>query len=459
MTRMQNAHAKSELWERGVLSWKFHPGQETIEKAYQGVTAKLFVGNCARRYGKTTWAIIKAIECAIKSSKAKIIIATAFQTDCEEIMVPIFQTVLEDCPSSLLPIFNKTKKKYVFKNQSEIQLVGLDKHPNAGRGRKISLYIIDECSFVSGLRYVYSSVIIPMTMFNPSAKVILISTPPTSPEHPFKEFCEKAKAEDAYVELTIHQNPMCSLELIAEYRKECLTESDFLREYECKFVTDENLQLVPEFNENKHVTLTSMRDEFYPFYRKYVCFDIGVVDPTAFIFGYFDWKKQKLVIEFEDQLQHREVTTKNIDKVLRTSSDYTQFERQICDSNNLVLVNDLNIDFQHSVVTTTKEDLLSMVAAIRLAFQQDQIVVSAKCKNLISQLKYGIWNKHKTSFERMNNHHHDFIAAIVYLWRMLCEYQCPIPQTYGYTENTWNPNLINNDGMSKIFDKNFRKTI
>ena len=417
MLPIERQKAIQELWRRGNLSYKFHPGQQTIENAYQKVTAKLFVGNAARRYGKTTWAIIKTIECAIKTPKAKIIIATAFQTDCEEIMLPIFQQVFEDCPKNIEPTFNKTKKKYIFKNKSEISLVGLDKRPSAGRGRKNSLYVIDECAFVSNLSHVYSSVIIPMTMYNPDARIILISTPPTSPEHPFKDFCAKAQLENAYVELTIHQNPMCTPEIIAEYRKECLTETDFQREFECKFVTDENLQLIPEFNEQKHTFQASKRDEFFNFYRKYVCFDIGVVDPTAFIFGYFDYKAQKLVIEFESQLQHKEVTTKNIDQALKTTSDYKTFERQLCDSNNLILVNDLNIEYKHNVIPTTKEDLLSMIAALRMAFHQDRIIIKTSCPTLINQLKYGIWNKNKTAFERMNNHHWDFIASLVYLWR------------------------------------------
>lgn len=436
--------AVAELWRRGVLSWKFHAGQETIEAAYKKVNAKLFVGNCARRYGKTTWAIIKAIECAIQSPKAKVIIATAFSVDCEEIVIPIFQELLSDCPDRLCPTFNKVKKKYLFSNRSEISLVGLDKRPNAGRGRRISLYIIDEAAFVTKLNYVYSSVIIPMTMFQPEARIILISTPPVSPTHPFKEFCLKAQKENAYVELTIHQNPMCDAKMIEEYRNECQTRSEFEREYECKFVVDEALAIIPEWKQEFVVDVKY--DQFYNYYHKYCAADWGVRDKTAVLWAYYDFKRAKIVVEHEYLCSGADSTTRNIAsniKAIESKLGYTKIHRRPADNNELILLQDLATEFNLHFFPTTKDTLSAMVNEARLWVSSGRVEVSKNCPELIACLQYGVYQDEKRDkFGRsIALGHYDALAAFIYLVRNIDQHTNPIPHNYGYTENTFDPNV------------------
>lgn len=422
------------LWKRGELSYKYHTGQDLINYKYNAVKGKLFVANISRRFGKSTWACIKAIEIAIKKPKSKSIIATAYQTDCENIILNIMNDLLMDCPNNLLPVFNKTKKRFNFSNGSSISLIGLDKNPNALRGNKLNgVVVLDEAAFIGDLNYLYSSIIVPATMFS-DCKIIMISTPPISPEHPFKQFCEKADLEQAYVHLTIYDNPMVSKHMIDQYRNECLTSTDFEREYECKFVTDKNLHIIPEFKPDVHILKEPLRDEYFPYYRKYICFDIGVIDPTAFIFAYYDWKRQTLIIECEKKLEQSEVLTVNINRILTevpSTLGYTSIYRTIADSNNLILVQDLNSQYNKNVVATSKDSLLAMISEVRIAFQQDRILISPDCINLIGQLKFGIWNKHKKEFARSNGNHSDFIAALVYLIRNLLEHDNPIPISHG----------------------------
>jgi phage terminase large subunit len=453
---MNRKEALTLAWKQGHLKYKFHSGQDVIENKYSSVQGKLFVANVSRRFGKSTWACIKALEMAIRKPKSKSIIATAFQTDCENIILPIINDLLSDCPQNLMPQFNKTKKRYNFKNGSSISIVGLDKNPNSLRGNKLDgVIILDEAAFIGDLNYIYSSIIVPATMYS-NTKVIVISTPPISPEHPFKNFCEKAESENAYVKLTIHDNPMVTPDVIEEYRKECLTETDFQREYLAEFVTDKNLHIIPEFKADNHIIESGIRDEFFQFYRKYICFDIGVIDPTAFLFAYYDWKKQVLVIEAERKLEQSEVLTKNINQILTDTPrilGYSSIYRTIADSNNLILIQDLNSEYGKSVVPTSKDSLLAMISEVRIAFQANKIVISRECKNLISQLKFGVWNKHKTEFSRMNGHHNDFIAALVYMIRSLQEYTNPIPADYGYTQNTWNASRTDaHRDLKKIFN-------
>lgn len=440
------------------MSYKYHSGQALIEERYKAVSKKLFVACVSRRFGKSTWACIKAIETAIKKKKSKSIIATAFQTDCENIILPIINEILSDCPQSLMPQFNKTKKRYDFKNGSSISIVGLDKNPNSLRGSKLNgVIILDESGFIGDLNYIYSSIIVPATMYS-DTKIIMISTPPVSPEHPFKNFCEKAELENAYVTLTIFDNPMVTPEIIEEYRRECLTETDFQREYLCMFVTDSNLALVPEFSADKHVFTGTIRDEYFPFYRKYCAFDTGVNDPCAFLFAYYDWKKQKLVVEVESSLQGEEVLPDNIAKIVsQVPKDikYASLFRTVSDSNDKIVIQDLNSRHGLGVQATSKDSLQAMMAELRTMFLKEHILVSDKCSKLINQLKFGIWKKDKSQFARQSGHHNDFIAALMYMVRNLSEHYSPIPGNYGYSQNTWNPSNLEPEQVQnwkKIFN-------
>lgn len=425
MTKQQ---AIEQLWMRGNLSFKLHAGQKLIDEAYNAIQGKLFVGLCSRRYGKTYWSVVKAIEKAIKTPKARIKICSQFQKDIEEIITPIINDVMSDIPAKIKPSFNSSKKKFKFKNGAEIALVGLDKNPNGLRGQFISLCIIDESFLIDNLNYLYSSVIIPATMYQEDAKVIMISTPGLSTDCDFYQMCSKSQVENAFVKFTIHDNPMVNAAMIAEFQKECLTDSDFKREYLCEWVTDTNFQIIPEWK--PEFVQAVLSDDLTKYYRKYISFDIGVVDKTAFIYGYYDWKNQKLVIEHESELQGTEVTTSNINAQLGLHNSYIKPFRTVADNNNLILLQDLNSAFGKSVIGTSKDLLIAMVSELRILIKEGRLLVNPSCKQLINQLENGLWDKNKKAFRRTQKHHQDHLAALIYLVRNLSEFDNPIPATH-----------------------------
>src|ERR1039458_7040342 len=163
----QDQRATRELWKRGNLSYKLHSGQEKIKNALRASTKKLFVANCARQFGKSYELCTETLELAIKKPKARIKYGTAFLADLIEFIMPNYETILEDCPSQLRPIYKAQKAKWIFPNGSEIKLVGLDKNPNGLRGNTIDMIIVDECGFVERLDYLYKSVLVPATMHRP----------------------------------------------------------------------------------------------------------------------------------------------------------------------------------------------------------------------------------------------------------------------------------------------------
>lgn len=423
-------YAIAGAWHFNRLEYKFHGGQDVIEKAYRQVKNKLFVANCARRFGKTYWIAINAIKVARYKPNARVKIASAYLKDVEEYIVPTFASVLDDCPDEMKPIFLESKKKYVFENGSEIQIIGLDKNPNAGRGNYCDLYVFDEAAFIKNLEYIYSSVVVPMTMYRKGARIIMISTPPKTPDHDFVKFIQKATKENAYVELDIYKNPMVTPPMIDEYKAECLTETDWLREYMCKIVTDQTLAIIPEI---MRADLTRQpKDEYYQYYHKYVSMDLGVRDLNVTLFGYYDFRRAKLVIEKEHVVSGPEMTTPKLsgwvkEIEMQLWGNNNPYKR-IADNNNPLLLLDMGSVYDLFFQATTKDSLHAMINNLRVWVAQNRIEIDESCKVLIDTLKYGVWNDARSEFARSASlGHYDAIASLMYMVRNIDEVTNPIP--------------------------------
>ncbi|WP_413581092.1 terminase large subunit domain-containing protein [Bdellovibrio sp. HCB288] len=435
--------AKHLLWHRGNLSWKHHDGQKVIDAAYRSIDKFLFVGNCSRRFGKTFWVATECAEVALKKKKARVKVATAFLTDLEEFLIPIFDAVFEDCPEEIKPKWHEAKKKYRFKNGSEIQLIGLDRKPNAGRGNYCDLYVFDEAAFIKNVSYIYSSVVIPMTMYRKGARVIMISTPPKSPDHDFKDFVTKARQEKAYVELDIDKNPMVTAEMRAIYKAECLTKTDWLREYKCQFVTDQTLAIIPEMF-GYDFSRKDRTPEHYEHFHKYNGMDLGVADFNVNLFGYYDFTRAKFVVERELVMNGPEMTTPKlhaaISKVETELWGAKEPYKRWSDNNNPLLLLDLGAIHNMFFNSTSKDDLHAMVNKVRVWIQDKRIEIDESCVFLIDSLKYGLWNERRTEFARSKHlGHYDAVAALMYLIRNIDETTNPIPVKIGFDQVNLDP--------------------
>ena len=388
---------QKELWRRGSLSWKLKPSQKLIEDAFSNVKGKLFVCNCSRRFGKSYWAAKKCLEKALSKPKQKIKFASAFANDLEEIIIPAFNFLLEDCPPELIPEWQVSRKKFIFKNGSEIQLIGLDRNPNGPRGQFCDLFIFEEAGFINRLDYLYSAVVIPMFKGRPDAMAIMISTPPISPAHPFQLFCKKAEREKAFAQFTILEDPEITEAEIKELKDECLTETDWLREFMVEFVIDANLGIVPEWEKSNVKNYD--KDEFWGYYHKYVSMDLGVKDKTAALFAVYDFLEAKLFILDEFVMSGPQMTTDKLAKEIREKEKNVfgsdKVYRRVADNNNLLLLQDLTTLHGLTFVPTTKSSLEAMVNRLRLWIKQGKVVVSPNCKELIGCIETGIWKKNR----------------------------------------------------------------
>lgn len=435
MTTAEIAHRA--LWKRGILDWKLHAGQMKIREALKKTSGKLFVGNCARQFGKSTEMISECIELAIKKPRARIKYGTAFLADLTEFILPNFEMLIDDCPSAVKPIYRSQKTKWVFPNGSEIKLVGLDKNPNGLRGNAIDLIVLDECGFINRLDYLYKSVIVPATTHRPDAKIIMISTPPETPAHEFVDYAQRAEFEGSYVKLTVYENPMLTPERIEELKVEAGGEKSttWRREYLCEFVTDADSQIIPEWNDNFIRAIET--DEFYQFYHRYNSMDLGRIHKTANIYGYYDFKRASLIIEDESEMSGPSWTTVTLkDTLLAKEKEIWGSKkpfRRISDNNNPHLIEDLNLLHAVHFIQTNKESLEAMVNELRVMVAAGRIIIHPRCKNTIGCLKYGVWDKQRKKFAESKVYgHFDHLAALIYLVRNLDKVTNPIPPTYGF---------------------------
>ncbi len=461
---MTRDEAIAESWYRGNLTFKLHAGQKLIKAALDRAPGQLFVGNCSRQWGKSFLMVSECISMALVKSNARIKYGTAFLTDLQEFILPCFEAVLEDCPASIRPKYRVNGSKWIFPGtNAEIKLVGLDKNPNGLRGNVIDKIVLDECGFISNLSHLYKSVIIPATTHRPTCKVILISTPPTTPAHDFGEFIQRASVENCYAEFNIYTNPMVDSATIARLMKESGGENSttWRREHLCQLVTDADSQLVPEWDE-KYIKPV-VHDEYFKFYHLYEGMDLGVKDFTLDLFGYYDFKRAVLVIEDEIKLNGPTLTT----LVLRDAIEAKEKSlwpdrkvyRRISDNNNPQLIQDLALLHKMHFVTTDKDTLEAMLNELRLMVAKGQVEVDPKCTQLIGCLKYGVWDSKKKKFARSQAFgHFDALAALIYLVRNLDKHANPIPHTYGFdTRNSRIKTPKHNSEGAKLMNQIFRK--
>lgn len=457
--------AVAELWRRGEIEHLlFHDGQKKINEMYERMAGSVIVLNISRQWGKTFFAVVKAITTAIKKPGCRIRIGAAFETDLTEFIEPAFEVALETCPPKLRPRYIQQKKRYVFPNKATIKCVGLDRKPNGLRGNTIDLIILDEGGFINRLGYLYESVIVPLTTHRPDAIILIQSTPPESPDHEFWEFVDRAKLENAYAEFTIDQNPLLTKADVERLEKKLggRETTAFKREYLCQRIVEAERAIVPEWKPEFEVEFGPNDIEYYHYWHKYQFLDIGVqVDKTLCTFGFYNVREGRLYIEHELDISGSVTTTDLIEKSITAKQRETGYEipyRRVADNSHPLLLNDLaakGIVF----AATDKEKLHEMVGELRVWVRSGRLRVHKRCKQTIGCLTSGIWNLKRTDFERSKVFgHYDALATLVYGVRNVDQYTNPLPE-YLFNPNQWKthkkkPELspLGND-MREIFSR------
>lgn len=255
--------ARSLLWTQGILHWLLKPVQLDLYNSYKDCKQKIVVWNCSRRLGKSFTLCVISLEVCIKTPNSLVKYCCAKQKDAKNIIRPLIRDIIQTCPPELKPEYKTQENAWVFPNGSRIELTGLDGgRAESVRGGSSSLSVIDEAGLVGDLPYIITSIILPTTATT-KGKIILASTPPKSPNHPFiTRYLNKARIEGNLITRTIYDNPNIDKEEFDKLVEESggLESIDFKREYLC--ITGDSLLTIKDPQGNiRKITLKELKNE------------------------------------------------------------------------------------------------------------------------------------------------------------------------------------------------------
>ena len=173
--------------------------------------------------------------------------------------------------------------------------------------------------------------------------------------------------------------------------------------------------------------------------------DIGGVDNTAILFGYYEFPKARLVVQREWVKNTPDVTSSMIAETVKAVEKDLWGEKQpfirIADNNNKILLHDLAYTNELIFQSISKDSLHAMVNKVREWVKNGRLIIHPECEQLIGCLNTGIWDLSRKKFDRSSLYgHFDALAALVYMIRIVDEYSNPIPAHFGKSEEThWIP--------------------
>lgn len=436
--------ARKLLWEMGDLTFKLDSNQIQLKQSYLDSKSRTIVWAAARRLGKSYTLCVLAIEKCLSKRNGIVKYLASTQKDVRDIIRPLMRELVADAPEEIRPIEKKAEGIWYFPSTgSQIKIMGCDGgRANSARGSNSDLCLIDEAGFVDDLKYIVRSVLKP-TMILTKGSLILASTPPISPAHDFVMFLNDAVLEGSFTRKTIFDNPRLTPADIKEIAEEdCggMDTVDFKREYLAQVVIDKDSAIVPEFDVVEEDIVKEWKKP--AFYHAYVSMDVGAKDLTVVLFGYHDFKSNKLIIEDEYVVSGKDFTTDRLareikakEKILfRDEFTYEAKEphKRVSD-NNLILINDLHR--MHGILfrPTRKDDADAALNNMRILIAEKKIIINPRCKVLISHLKAGFWDKSKTKFARSGKKfgHFDAIDSLKYMVRNVNFQDNPFPANYG----------------------------
>lgn len=440
-------HVRKHFWEEGNLAYKLDGLQQRIEKTVRSSEAKKVCILSSRQIGKSYWSDTHALSFCIKNTKkiARIVAPTLKQ--CQDIVQDNLAPICADAPSGMVvPL--KTDYRWGISNGSSLRLGALERaHVDGNRGGNASLVIYEECGFVKGDDFSYgvNSVLGPQ-LLRSNGREIYVTSPSEDPDHPLHTLivpeCERL---GTLFRFTVFDSPSIQPEQIVEAmrRSGCVVPDDmrwaimrrvvttenfdywvqktgavvteaFLREYMARIIRPATLMIIPDFNERKHVIAFTP-----PVQSKWtVTIDWGgVKDKTCAILHTYDYLSGVDLFWDEKVWDANTPTNQIVDDLREWDRDF-YIEQRWADVAGQVQV-DLNSTYNYSVGVPPKTDWESTVKQFAVKFTTDKIMIHPRCTFMIKSVKGGMFNKHRTDFERKHELGHcDGIAAGMYAIRV-----------------------------------------
>ncbi len=465
----------AELWKRGTLHWLLRPHQKVIYNKITEILASddpmlnSYVIDCARQFGKSFIMFLISVEMCLQKPKSTIVYVGPLKSQVNEIINGhTFNIMFATAPLDIKPKYDGSTLQ--FPNGSRIRLAGTDnKNYSNLRGGAAHLVILDEAGFMNDLETGVLPTVEPMTKTT-GGKVIFASTPPDTLDHDYIQILRDHEEQGLISTYTIWDDKSLTEQQLQKIINQCRGKEStkFKREYECQRIVESSLQVVPELTEahsKKLIINTDYKlDKLLPFYHRYIVVDTGVRDKTACIFAHYNYHKKKIVVEAFLDLQGSAYNTKTLAQMIKDKRDslwdstFSGELRYIADSNNLVVINDLNIIYKLPFVGTNKGRLDEMVQKVRDWVFDERITFAPDGIEVLNCTRFAIWAKSRAEFGRSPKYgHYDATAALTYLVRNINEYKDPLPTTiidrtkYFVPAQTLPEMAANNRELSNIF--------
>ncbi len=460
-----------ESWRRGRLRWLLRPYQLEAYDAYRtwenldpsrsiGRYGRIFNLDVTRRWGKSTFSTLIRIEDGLRNPGRVYRSVTAFQKDIEEIVDDIARVLLDSCPQEFRPVFKLSSGAqsagfYFPHNSSVLKLAGLDKNPNALRGRASDGDNASEAAYIPKLITSIDNVLYAQYQGRPWARMLVESSAPDGPDTEYdKIIVADAKLRGAYYHATIDDISTMKESERAEFIRAAggRESTTCRREYYCERVRDETLALVPEFDPAKHV-----RDVEMPKYADcYTLGDPGTADLFGLVFCYWHYELQKLIVvdswaEYNagnhkvatvvrereallwgvERVVIRDVKTGMVERVDETLSDVatlTWHKDKLVPAPH-TRVSDTDLRFvqamqeEHGILfdLASKNDIVldgrheGTLQTLRNWVKDDRILFLPTCGPVLDHMTHGKWNAARSDWERHPAYgHYDCLSALRY---------------------------------------------
>lgn len=449
-------------WEAGKLDYMKLPLQKKFDKDWERSLkiSRIFPLKSARRSSKSSWGYTKFCEESIKYPGTHAAFVAPVAKGLEQYIEKIRQEILKDCPADLRPKFNANKLIDKFPNGSTITFAGSDnKTFQHLRGNKFHRAFIDEAGFHTNLAELIDDVLLP-ALFDSRGYLIVATTPPNEPEHPWDPIWDAAELGGYGAAYTIYDThytgaqidewarqyairaglykPGIELEELTKLGKATV---GFRREMLCERVIPIEKLIIPEWK--KEYEMEWIDKVFRKFFHNYESLDsgAGVMDFTAGLLAHYDFNKGWLCVEDEvGPLKGEEVRTDYLANAIRAAEaarGYKELHRRVADNNNKILIQDLAGIHKLPFMPARKDDLIAMVNQARLWVSSGRVRVHPRCKYLLGCLKNGVWNNNRDDWAHtMTWGHFDALAALIYMIRVVDVVTNPIPRDFGISPAT-----------------------
>lgn len=453
--RLGSRHA---LWRLGDLSWALHARQLEDEAFIDDCRARgirRVVLLCGRRYGKTRLLVVRAFQKAIRNPGCRIPYAAKTWESALAYVLPEARYLIANAPPELTPKIVGDEIRFpnaVGLPESVIKISGSHTVANADnlRGPDSIEANVDEAAFNDVLDYLCNDVL-QAQLIKTDGMMIIASSAPESPSHPYVAHMKRAKLRNALVKRTTSDAPHLTEAAIDAFAEEIggKGSTSWAREAMCEIVTDENRAVVPEWRQHRDFCVAEVEPRQHRHF--YLSADLGYNDGTAVLLGWVDWyggdlpdgtkTGPRLVVVGERVLARPtsfDVQAAAAD-LEREHGATGKVRARVADAQAITVADlrrlhgKLRDEAGEAAAwrLPRKDDLEGAVNHVRLLVRRHQIVISPSCTRLLDDVNDAVWNLGRTKFDQVSETwHYDALAALVYLCRTADLQLCPEPTVW-----------------------------